>query len=94
MHVPYRYGGEEFTVLLPETGISSAVILAERLRQDIADKLLTTASNVEYTVTVSIGVAEYITSEIVQSFVRRAGDGVYEAKRRGKNQVVQVVSSS
>ena len=84
----YRYGGEEFTALLPETGIGSAISLAERLRQDIANTTLTTASGSVITVTVSIGVTEYDSPEIVQSFVRRADDGVYEAKRKGKNQVV------
>jgi diguanylate cyclase (GGDEF)-like protein len=84
----YRYGGEEFTALLPETGIGSAISVAERLRQDIANTTLTTASGSVITVTVSIGVTEYDSPEIVQSFVRRADDGVYEAKRKGKNQVV------
>jgi diguanylate cyclase (GGDEF)-like protein/PAS domain S-box-containing protein len=86
----YRYGGEEFTVLLPETGIETAVSLAERLRQNIATILLKTASGTDITITVSIGVAEYDASELVNSFVRRADDGVYEAKRKGKNQVIAI----
>jgi len=84
----YRYGGEEFTVLLPETGIEAAAILAERLRQKIAGAALKTDSGSPIKVTVSIGVAEYAPPEIVQNFVRRADKGVYEAKGKGKNQVV------
>ena len=84
----YRYGGEEFTVLLPETGIEAAAILAERLRLKIADASQKTGSGSLIKVTVSIGVAEYAPPEIVQIFVRRADKGVYEAKGKGKNQVV------
>ncbi len=90
MDTAYRYGGEEFTLLLPETGIAPAVNLADRLRQSIADTPMTTSSGAVIAVTVSIGVAEYVAGEIVENFVRRADDGVYEAKRRGKNRVVAI----
>ena len=84
----YRYGGEELTMLLPETDLGSAIMIAERLCQKIANTLLTTAAGIVIKVTASIGVAGYVASESAQSFVRRADNGVYEAKRQGKNRAV------
>lgn len=84
----FRYGGEEFVVLLPETDIAAAVLVAERLRQSLTDTPMTTAAGVSLTITTSIGVAEYCPSEPIEDFVRRADEGVYEAKRQGKNRVI------
>jgi diguanylate cyclase (GGDEF)-like protein len=81
----YRYGGEEFTAILPETGIQSAELLAERLREAFAATPLKLSSGATIHSTVSIGVTQYVSPENIQRFVRRADDGVYQAKRRGKN---------
>ncbi len=84
----YRYGGEEFVVLMPETGLSAATHLAERLREGFAAKVLETGSGQQLRCTVSIGVAELIDGEDELSLLRRADDAGYEAKRRGRNCVV------
>lgn len=89
----YRYGGEEFTILLPETGIEAAELLAERLREAFANTPLSLGSGVVIHSTVSIGITEYAPMENVQSFVRRVDDGVYRAKRRGKNCIVTIPAS-
>ncbi|MFZ2855161.1 MAG: sensor domain-containing diguanylate cyclase [Rhodocyclaceae bacterium] len=81
----YRYGGEEFTVLLPETDLDAAKIFAERLRKTFADTPIKLGSGTVIYSSVSIGITEYTAQEAVQSFIRRADDGVYLAKRRGKN---------
>lgn len=94
----YRYGGEEFTILLPETGIESAELLAERLRKTFANTPLTlgaggnvsTSAAISIHSTVSIGITEYAPLENMQSFVRRVDDGVYQAKHRGKNCTVVI----
>jgi len=84
----YRYGGEEFTVLLPETSVEAAQQLADRLCASFAKTPLQLASGTVIHSTVSIGVTEYAAQESAQSFVRRADDGVYRAKRCGKNCIV------
>lgn len=86
----YRYGGEEFTVLLPETGLEAAELLAERLREAFANTPLKLGSGDVIHNTVSIGVTEYELMENVRSFVRRVDDGVYQAKRRGRNCTVAI----
>ncbi|MFH0920221.1 MAG: GGDEF domain-containing protein [Fibrobacterota bacterium] len=79
-----RYGGEEFALILPSTDATEAGVLAERLRTEIASRLQGVLP-----VTVSIGVAS-CGKEIrtPQTFVKKADDALYQAKRNGKNQVV------
>lgn len=86
----FRYGGEELTVLLPETDLENTTMLAERLCGAIASTRITSASGTQLKVTASIGVTEFDGREPIQSFVRRADQGVYLAKQQGKNQVVPV----
>lgn len=94
----YRYGGEEFAVLLPETELHNAQIVAERLRARFAAIPHTTLPTTEKPVlamptSISIGVAQYVPGEDFQNFVRRADGGTYEAKHQGKNRVVAVESA-
>ncbi len=84
----YRYGGEEFVVLLPETALTAAVQLAERLREQFAAAVVGTESGAELRCTVSIGVAELNAGESAEDLVRRADEACYAAKGRGKNCVV------
>ena len=83
--VGFRYGGEEFVLLLPETAAEAAAILAERLRSVFADQQVISVTGQVIRCTVSIGVAESLPGELANSFIRRADDACYEAKRRGKN---------
>lgn len=76
-----RYGGEEFVVLLPHTGLDAAQQLAERLRQDI--QLGMTAYGVP--ATVSIGMAQLKTGETQHDWLRRADSALYLAKQQGRN---------
>ena len=84
----YRYGGEEFVLILPEADIKSAAMLAERLRQGFADETVQADNGLDIRCTVSIGLAAYQSGETENQFIRRADDATYEAKRRGKNCVV------
>lgn len=88
----YRYGGEEFTAILPETSIDAAELLADRLREAFATTPLKLSSGAAIHSTVSIGVTQYVSPESIQRLVRRADDGVYQAKRKGKNCVVSLVA--
>jgi diguanylate cyclase (GGDEF)-like protein len=86
----FRYGGEEFVVVLSETGLTGAKVLAERIRRSIA------ASTIAYDmsalrVTASIGVAALRPDDTADSFVKRADEAMYQAKHGGRNQVVTTV---
>lgn len=82
----YRYGGEEFTILLPMTTVSTGTVTAERIREEFAKETFSPAGN-EIHVTVSIGVAQYRPHENGKGFVDRADRLMYQAKKRGKNTV-------
>ncbi len=76
-----RWGGEEFTVLLPETGKDAALQLAERLREKISVNDFPEIGHV----TVSIGLAEFQVDDTSDSLVKRADIALYQAKDAGKN---------
>lgn len=84
-----RYGGEEFTVILPETDAAGAFVVAEKIREAVADHAFLDAENrVSHSLTVSVGVATYPThAEDKESLLREADDALYRAKREGKNRV-------
>jgi len=81
----YRYGGEEFTVILTETPGQNAVVAAERLRKRFADEIFFPVPLEPVRVTVSVGIANYRDGEEITSFVKRADQNMYEAKGNGKN---------
>lgn len=81
----FRYGGEEFVVLLPEVAGAVAQGLAERLRESLAHLEGMAATQC---CTVSIGVAEYRVAENENSLLRRADEACYAAKAQGRNRVV------
>jgi len=80
----FRYGGEEFVILLPRTALDLATELAERLRAEIE------ADDREPRVTVSIGLACTTTRECTapRDLFRAADEALYAAKRGGRNRVV------
>ncbi len=87
-----RYGGEEFALILPDTRLDGAQVLAERLRVAIADEPIDTDAG-PLTVTISIGVA-FLTAEQadVETHLANADAALYQAKRAGRNRVVTVDS--
>lgn len=85
--VVYRYGGEEFTVLLPGTSASEAAIVAERLRKAVADAGLRVDGEEIGTVTVSVGLAATDQGSAA-TLTERADAALYDAKRCGRDQVV------
>ena len=82
-----RIGGEEFAVLLPDTGLDGATRLAERLRRAVADsKLSLSAGEISYTI--SIGVATLRSADTgAEDCLRRADSAMYRAKQNGRNRV-------
>ena len=83
----YRYGGEEFTIILPETEGRDAAHFAERLRMTFESQAFAVEKEGSLSVTASIGVAQYKKKEEVADFIKRADDNMYVAKEKGKNQV-------
>ena len=84
-----RYGGEEFTVILPETNGQDARIIAERLRKNISEIKITVKEAV-ICPTVSIGMAEYPSCALdEQTLIELADVALYNAKNNGKNCVCQ-----
>jgi len=83
-----RYGGEEFTILLPNSDASSASKVAERLRADIGT-LSTMESGEPLSITVSLGVVTIPAGEQWDSdtLIKRADQALYTAKKRGRNRV-------
>jgi diguanylate cyclase len=85
-----RYGGEEFAVILPNTDLNVAVALAESVRSMVAGKHLRKkqTGTVIGNITLSLGIAKYRRGESAASFLKRADDGLYQAKRSGRNRSV------
>ncbi len=86
----YRYGGEEFIVLFPETDPEEAQVVAERLRSAFELITFTPRPNTGVNMTISIGGGFYHLGEDLTTFFKRIDEAMYTAKMFGKNQVVFV----
>jgi diguanylate cyclase (GGDEF)-like protein/PAS domain S-box-containing protein len=85
-----RLGGEEFGMLLPNTPLHDAALLAERIRQSIADMLLQTPGDalIGSSITISIGAAAFTTEMTsIDDLLRNADTAMYRAKNSGRNRV-------
>ncbi|MYM61776.1 sensor domain-containing diguanylate cyclase [Pseudomaricurvus sp. HS19] len=85
--VPVRWGGDEFMLLLPNTSLDQAGILAEKLQQRVS--LLTLESELPTSVSISIGAAQLRSNEGPQELLDRADSALYKAKHNGGGQVSQ-----
>lgn len=83
----FRYGGEEFVVLLNKTSLSGAAVIGERIREAIDDTQFKDA-NKQFKVTVSIGAASLKPNDNKDRLFQRADKALYQAKKSGKNIVV------
>ena len=83
----YRYGGEEFTILLPMTTSAAGAVTAERIRKEFKKEHFTPAPDQDVHVTVSIGVAQCRAKEEMKTFVHRVDQLMYQGKRNGKDRV-------
>jgi diguanylate cyclase (GGDEF)-like protein len=83
-----RIGGEEFALLLPETDLAQAQLVAERLRRDVGENPLIAKSDRILT-TISIGVAAWNAAMTgIADLMRAADQALYDAKGGGRNRVV------
>ncbi|MFN4227190.1 MAG: diguanylate cyclase [Candidatus Ratteibacteria bacterium] len=85
----YRYGGEEFVILLPETDKKSAYFVAEKLRQIVENTEFEgeKESQPSKKITISIGVADSSDAENVENLIKSADKALYNAKKSGRNNV-------
>lgn len=90
-----RYGGEEFAVLMPGTNLPQAIIAAERIRAAVEAVGLTNEASSSGKVTISGGLVTMDSPERLseQEIISQADQALYEAKRRGRNQIVASISS-
>lgn len=82
--IAYRWGGEEFLIILPNTDAETANVVAEKLRINVKEAF----SDKVGQVTISLGVSEYKATDSSQSWFRRADYGLSQAKKSGKDKVV------
>ncbi len=81
-----RWGGEEFLLMLPETGREQAAALAERIRAEMAERPMRYKQK-EIAVTLSLGVAELRPELGLNTLIQAADAALYEAKNSGRNRV-------
>jgi diguanylate cyclase (GGDEF)-like protein len=84
----YRFAGDEFTLILPETTASKAKFVADRILSRFANESFVVNKLEISKITLSIGIAEYQLNEKNQQFVHRADLTMYEAKQQGGNRVI------
>ncbi len=84
----FRFGGEEFMVLLPETGLDKAFDIAERMRRLIEEHDF----GLEAPATISIGVAVFQESDSIDSIIRKVDALLYQAKNKGRNSISKMTT--
>ena len=84
-----RYGGEEFVVLMPDTELEHAHLIAERIRRNVAGSPFRVAGGHELlSVTISVGVASAAPGDEAAALLKRADEALYAAKTEGRNRVI------
>ncbi len=83
----YRYGGEEFLVMLPQPELSTATLAMNRLREAV-EKLAIANPAVQRSVTISVGLARSMGGTSVDAMIKHADIALYVAKSRGRNRVI------
>lgn len=85
----FRYGGEEFAVLLGNTGVSEAAIVADNISTAVSSEPFNTdVGPLSITVSLGISVAEKNVFDVPEQLLKTADDALYAAKERGRNQIV------
>ncbi len=83
----YRYGGEEFTIMLPMTISEEGIVTAKRVQMELRKEPFSPALDKEVYITVSIGVAQYKPKEEIKAFVQRVDQLMYQAKENGRDRI-------
>jgi diguanylate cyclase (GGDEF)-like protein/PAS domain S-box-containing protein len=83
----YRYGGEEFTIILPMTTKEEGAVTAERIREELKKEIFSPVPGNNVNLTVSIGLAQYRKQEDMRDFVNRVDRLMYRGKKSGKDRI-------
>ena len=92
MDTAYRYGGEEFTILLPETKLQKACVVGERIKDGISDRVFEPEPGKKISITVSLGATELVRGEDFKTFIERADKALYKSKDTGRNKLTYLTS--
>jgi len=84
----FRYGGEEFVILFPFVIANKASVAIEKIRLQLEQTDFVTDDGETINITVSAGIATYLSTEGADSFIKRADKAMYQAKSNGKNKVI------
>ena len=84
--IPARYGGDEFAIILPNTSLSDALIVAQRLLEMVSEHPIYTTRQ-ELNVSVSIGLGQYQADLSTEGFMRDSDGALLDAKNSGKNRI-------
>lgn len=87
MDTAYRYGGEEFAILLPETDLKMACVVGARIKDKIATEIFRPEPGETQSVTVSIGASELVDGEDFTAFIKRTDKAMYKSKQTGRNKL-------
>jgi diguanylate cyclase (GGDEF)-like protein len=87
MDTAYRYGGEEFAILLPETDLKMACVVGARIKDNIAAEVFRPEPGKTQSVTVSVGASELLEGEDFTAFIRRTDKAMYQSKASGRNRL-------
>jgi diguanylate cyclase (GGDEF)-like protein/PAS domain S-box-containing protein len=83
----YRYGGEEFTIMLPMTAGGEGIVTAKRIQTELRKEAFSPVFGKEVYMTVSIGLAQYKPRDEMKAFVHRVDQLMYQAKKNGRDRI-------
>jgi diguanylate cyclase (GGDEF)-like protein/PAS domain S-box-containing protein len=83
----YRYGGEEFTIILPMTTNEEGMVTAQRIQTELRKESFSPALDQKVYMTVSIGLTQYKPKEEMKTFVQRVDQLMYQAKKNGRDRI-------
>jgi len=88
----FRYGGEEFAVLLPETKLEKACLVGNRIIKSLRAKIFNPRPDKTSSITISVGATELIKKDNKESFIKRSDKALYLSKNSGRNKLSFLVS--
>jgi diguanylate cyclase (GGDEF)-like protein/PAS domain S-box-containing protein len=83
----YRYGGEEFMIMLPMTTTEEGIVTAKRIQTELRKEAFSPVLGQEVYMTVSIGLAQYKPKEEMKAFIHLVDQLMYQAKKNGRNRI-------
>ncbi|KUG24018.1 chemotaxis protein methyltransferase cher [hydrocarbon metagenome] len=83
----YRYGGEEFTIMLPMTTREEGIVTAKRIQTELKKEPFSPVPRQKVYMTMSIGLAQYKPKENIKTFIRRVDMLMYKGKKNGRNKI-------